>query len=235
MNELVKKPDPTALAAYDGERDPLERYLDVVAPRYLVGDMLKFVEGEWLAGKENTKVGAGATFTACPDGWADGWIRWADGAPAETIMTIPATGGPPPPPREQLGYDDRKAWVADRDPWVRSAYLPLLSSTGELLTYATGSIGGHNAITDLLRAYTRYRRRDSNVYPVVALAGDKYLHKVHRKWTHYPIFRLTGWQAKEIFAQALAAAGLANWLPDSAPEPEPLPPIEDDLSDDIPF
>src|SRR5262249_771929 len=130
--------------------DPFEAYADAVSPRNIVGSLLKFSKGDYLAGEDGVLVPAGTTFTANADELRVGWVRWCDGKPVEHIMQRVADGAVPPK-REELGDQDQSTWELDstgqpRDPWQLTNYLPLMNELGELFTFTTSSRGGLGAI-----------------------------------------------------------------------------------------
>lgn len=232
MNEIAKQ-EATALTAY-GERDPFAAYADSVRPSYIIGKLLKFSKGDYLLGEDNEPIEIGTVVTAAVDQLLVGWIRWESGKPTEHRMVLVASRQAPPR-RHELGDADRTVWELgsdgeQRDPWAYSAYLPLLSADGELWTFTTSSRGGHGAIGTLSRAYANHRRKAPDDLPLISLEVDSYQHS-NREYGRIkvPVFEVTGWEPKDRFITALGEAGLAPV------EPEPLPPIEKDLNDSIPF
>src|SRR5262249_15665704 len=155
--------------------DPLEAYADIIAPRYIIGELLRFSKGDYLAGEGGKEVPAGTVFTAAVDELMVGYVKWTDGKPAEHVM-VRVADGRPLPKRADLGDDDQAFWELDannerRDPWRFTNYLPLLSETGELYTFTTSSRGGISAIAGLARRYASYRKRHPHDYLLVA--GDE--------------------------------------------------------------
>ncbi len=237
--EIVTQNTNQALAPA-GNVDPFEAYADAVAPRTIVGTLLKFSKGDYLAGEEGTPVASGTKFTANLDELLVGWVKWRDGKPAEHIMKRVADGAVLPK-RDELGDNDQSTWEADsagkpRDPWQFINYLPLTDEQGELFTFTTSSRGGLGAVGDLARRYALHRRRHPDVHPVIAFDVDSYLHKdktIGR--VKVPKFTPMGWEPKARFTEALVAAGLQPSEPapsEPAPsEPEPA----DDMADEIPF
>ena len=233
MNEIIKR-EPTAIALY-GERDPFEVYADSIRPGYILGKLLKFSKGDYLLGEGAEPVAQGTVVVAAIDQLLTGWIRWENAKPAEHRM-VPVASGHYPPLRHDLGYHDRANWEADnngkpRDPWQYSAYLPLLSTAGDLWTFSTSSDGGHGAIAKLSRAYAHHRRKKPDELPRISLKGDSYQHS-DRQYGRIkvPLFELVGWEVKDRVVAALAETGLT---------PDEKPPIgvnrSSDLDDDIPF
>jgi hypothetical protein len=231
--QLVRtEPDNGALTV-GGSVDPFSAYADAVAPRNIVGKLLKFSKGDYLAGEEMEPVPVGTIFTVNADELLVGWIKWLDSKPAEQRM-VRLSDGQTPAKREELGDEDKSNWEADstgkpRDPWQFTNYLPLLSETGELFTFTASSRGGINAIAVLCRRYGQHRRRHPDVHPMIALDVDAYQHRDFGR-IKFPRLTPAGWAPKAKFNEAMAAAGLA--VAEAAPiAPDPA----DEMSDEIPF
>jgi hypothetical protein len=236
-----------------GSDDPFEAYANAVAPRNIIGTLLKFSKGDYLAGEEGAVVPPGTIVTANVAELLVGWVRWADNKPTDHIM-LRVADGKVVPKRDDLGDQDKSAWEPDnrgepRDPWQFTNYLPLMTQSGELFTLTTASRGGIAAIGDLCRRYTRHRKHHPDVLPMIALDVDSYQHK-NREYGRikFPKFTPMGWAPKSTFDSALVAAGFMvaedndDGTPSAAPALPPLPPKPpapttpaDELSDDIPF
>lgn len=167
------------------------------AERFIVGDLLKFSKGEWLAGQENMEIPMGTRLLANMDMLMRGWVRWEDNKPAEQIMGL-VVEGYVAPKRNTLGwgYDastkneddaDKTDWLIDnsgiaRDPWQETWYLPLREldkngePTGSLFTFAASSTGGRDAVKQLCGVYGKAMRYHPDEFPVVALGYDAYTH-----------------------------------------------------------
>ncbi len=218
--------------------DPFAQYADAVAPRYIVGDLLRFSKGDYLAGQSSQVVEPGSVFTANLDELMAGWIKWVDGKPAEHLM-VRVANGVAPPRRAELGDLDQSQWEKDasgqeRDPWQFCNYLPLMNEKGELFTFTTSSRGGINAIAMLARRYANHRKRHPDVFPLIALGVDSYQHS-NREFGRikFPVFAPTGYAPKTQFLAALAAAGIAA---EPAPvEAQPGNEPGDQFADEIPF
>jgi len=223
-----------ALATY--APDPFEALANAISPRTIVGALLKFSKGDFLAGADAKEIAEGTAFTANVDELMVGWVKWSNGKPIEHIMVRVAEGRTLPK-RAELGDDDATRWETDslgapRDPWQYTSYLQLMGETGDLYTFTTSSRGGLGAIGELCRLYSRHRKKHSDVHPVITLEVGSYQHanKEFGK-IKFPKFTLIGWSPKANFNQALAAAGLM-------PAPEPHVPEEaqaDQMNDAIPF
>jgi hypothetical protein len=231
-----KQTDGTSLAT-DGP-DPFEAYANAVAPRTIIGTLLRFSKGDYVAGEEGKEIPNGSTFTANVDELLAGWVKWSGGKPVAHIMVRVAEGCTLPR-REALGDSDVSHWEADsagvpRDPWQFTNYLPLLDEQGGIFTFATSSRGGLNAIGDLTRRYARHRRTGHrDVHPVIALDVGSYQHQ-NREYGRikYPLFTPMGWVPKTAFNEALAAAG---FTPGAEPPASQEETQAEEMSDEIPF
>jgi bifunctional DNA primase/polymerase-like protein len=134
-----------------GDDDPFTAYANAMAPRNIVGTLLRFSKGDYLAGEEGAAVPGGTVMTANVGELLVGWVLWADNKPTQQIM-FRVADGKPVPKRSELGHTDQERWEVDshgekRDPWQFTNYLPLLAESGELFTFTTSSRGGIGAIT----------------------------------------------------------------------------------------
>ena len=233
--ELATQESTSTALTPAGNFDPFEAYADAVSPRNIVGTLLKFSKGDYLAGEEGNLVTLGTAFTANLDELLVGWVKWRDGKPVEHLMQRVADGAVLPK-RDELGDQDQSTWEVDgtgqpRDPWQLTNYLLLMNEQGELFTFTTSSRGGLGAVGNLARRYAWHRRRHPDVYPVIALDVDSYPHK-NREYGRIkvPLFVPMDWQPKTRFNEALVAAGL---IPAEAAQSEPDQ--ADKLDDEIPF
>ena len=144
--------------------------------------------------------------------------------------------GVQPMKRDELGDDDLTKWEIDntgqpKDCWQFSNYLPLKSADGTLYTFTTSSRGGLGAVGDLVRRYSRHRRKNPDVHPIIALDVDAYEHK-NKAFGRikFPQFTPMGWEPKAKFNEALAAIGVAvSEVAPAAADPA------DAMNDEIPF
>jgi hypothetical protein len=233
MTNAIAKTNGTALAVHD--LDPFEAYANAVSPRSIVGELLKFSKGDFIAGEDGRDIKAGTVFTANLDELMAGYIKWENAKPVEHRM-VRVADGVTPPTRSTLGDTDESKWEKDdrgepRDPWQFTNYLPLMSTEGDLFTFVTSSRGGIGAVGQLARTYARHRRNSPNVHPLITLDVGSYEHsnKAFGK-IKFPQFNPVGWELKEGFNKALTAAGYSVAEPPPA-EKDPA----DEMSDDIPF
>jgi hypothetical protein len=220
-----------------GDDDVFAAYANAVAPRNVIGTLLKFSKGDYLAGEECALVPTGTVVTANVAELLVGWVRWANNKPTDHLM-FRVADGKPVPKRSELGDLDQDKWERDnhgepRDPWQFTNYLPMLNESGELFTFTSASRGGISAIGELCRRYSQHRKHHPDVLPMIALDVDSYQHKVKEYGRiKVPRFSPAGWEPRAKFDAALAAAGFA--VAEDAPA-EPLPSPADEMSDEIPF
>ena len=242
MNKLVEKhisETTRALAPRPG-RDPFEAYADAIDPQNLVGLLLSFTKGIYVAGRDKTKIPEGSEFTAAVDQLLSGYVRWEDGKPAADPALVSVASGNPIPRRDKLGYDDERRWERDRkgnprDPWQRTDYLPLLDAAGkQLYTLSITSEGGRRALAKLSREYAKHRRSDPDAYPVIALKAGSYQSPDYGL-IDVPIFELIDWEPRDRFSKALVAAGYGPLPPVKPVEQLTESTVKQELDDEIPF
>jgi len=230
----MSKTQNTAVAVI-GEDDPFTAYANAMAPRNIIGTLLRFSKGDYLAGEEAAPVPTGTVMTANVGELLVGYVLWADNKPAEQIM-FRVADGKAVPKRSDLGNTDQDQWEVDsrgerRDPWQFTNYLPLLAESGELFTFTTSSRGGIGAIGELCRRYSQHRKHHPDVLPMIALNVDSYPHKIKEYGRiKFPLFTPAGWAPKATFDSALTAAGFT--VAEDAPAETDN---SDEMSDAVPF
>lgn len=210
MNELSTQQQGTALVNPGGNY--FQNYGDAVSQKSIVGKLLKFSKGDYLAGENDDEIAEGTKFVANMDELMVGWIRWADNKPTDQIMGRIAEGYQAPK-RHELGDNDKSQWETDeqgreRDPWQFSNYLILKTPDGKdedsLFTFTTSSRGGLNAIGELCKAYGKIMRQKPDEFPVIELGVDSYNHpKKEYGRIKVPTFKVAGWAPKADFVAAL--------------------------------
>jgi hypothetical protein len=198
-----------------GSVNAFEAYGQSTTQKSIVGTLLKFNKGDWLAGQNNDEVDPDIRLVANMDELLVGWIRWEDNKPTDQIMGR-VVDNYVPPKRHELGDNDKAQWELDdrnesRDPWQLSNYLVLKidgSAPGEdLYTFAAASRGSINAVGELCKIYGKAMRQRPDEFPVIMLDGDAYNHpnKAYGR-IKYPIFKVVGWAPKSVFAEDQQAA-----------------------------
>lgn len=215
MNE-VARPGGTAVA--NPTQNYFTSYGDQVSQRSIVGKLLKFSKGDYLAGEDNDEIPHGTRFIALMDDFLVGWIRWEDNKPTNTIMGRLAEGYQPPQ-RNTLGDDDKNKWEVDetskepRDPWQFSNYLLLkmvdhdhkpLPEEGEenehVYTFTASSKGGISAMGVMAKKYGMAMAQHPDEWPVIEIGGSSYPHK-NKAFGRIkvPVLKIVGWVPKDNF------------------------------------
>jgi hypothetical protein len=198
-----------------------QQYADAASPRNIVGKLLKFAKGDYIAGEGGEEIPEGTKLIAVMDELWTGWTRWENNKPVESRIGrvidkfVPAK-------RRALGDENRDEWAVDdrgepRDPWQFGNYLVLKSpETGEFFTFTTGTRGGINAIAELCRHYARDVKQHPDYFPIIALKSNSYNHpnKAFGR-IKIPVFTVVGRSPRDgsVAVQAVA----------------------DDMNDDLPF
>jgi hypothetical protein len=179
----------------------------------VIGELLKFSKGEYLAGKDGRELEVGARLVAAMDTLAVGWQCWRGGAVAASEVGLVANGFKPPR-RNELGDLDAAQWEADndgqpRDPWQFSNQLLMVDpASGAVFTFVTSSRGGLNAVGSLAKAYgVNHGAR----FPLIELGVGSYQHR-DRSFGRikFPIFDVLSWVDKEKTLKAIEQAGLGG-------------------------
>jgi hypothetical protein len=263
MTQEISNPTTTQLTMPE-EKNAFEAYADAVNRNRIIGELLKFSKGTWLAGRDGVEIEDGTELVAGVDRLEVGWVKWQDFRPVETRMGRVAEGFVPAR-RSELDDNESLHWPRDdvtgqpRDPWQLSNSLVLMDpESRQLFTFPTASKGGIGAIGRLAGIYGKRVRQVPGELPVIALQHDSYKHP-NKQFGRIatPVFKVTGWVAREAFEEALEGAVEMAALeeaeaatPDADPEPlptkakpkgKPLPPRGDGKprsyrkDEDIPF
>jgi hypothetical protein len=221
MNDMTVRQSGAVAAP---ERNFFEQYSEAASSNRIVGDLLKFSKGEFLAGQNGDEVDAGTELVANLGELWVGWIRWEGGKPTDQQMGR-VVEGYNPPGRRELGDTDESEWEIDetsgrpRDPWQKTNYLVMKAMEGDkLYTFTTSSKGGLGAVAKLAGEYGKRMRAKPNEYPVVALAVDSYRHpnKAYGK-IFVPEFKVVGWVDKSAVVEAVEADAQAAEDQDAIP------------------
>jgi hypothetical protein len=158
--------------------------------------LLKFVKGRYKIGDD--EIPLGTQYVVHANQLVFCWIKFVDGEVADRKMGK-AADGYKPPEREELGDTDESQWEMDddkpRDPWVFQHLLPFENlESGEVVIFATGSIGGRIAVEKLVKAYAyRAKRKRSRALPIVGL-GTKDMPTARYGDVPRPDFVIEGWE-----------------------------------------
>jgi hypothetical protein len=198
--------------------NPFEAYGNATVNNHIVGQLLKFSKGDYLAGQDGAEIKPGTKLAAIMDQLMVGWIKWKDAAPVEHVMGLVASGYVPPK-RAELDDNDEETWDTDddgrpRDPWQFSNYLIVVDQKDKtVFTFTTSSKGGLGAIGELCKAYGKGMRERPNDFPVIELGVGSYQHRDKSLGRiKFPILKPVGWAAKAPLLKLLEGA--------AAPEPE---------------
>jgi len=213
MNEITNA-QTTTPAPQQQHTNPFEAYGNAVAPRMIVGRVLKFSQGfNFQAGQDGPEVAVGTVLVAIMPTLAAGWVKWENGLPTEQIIGLVADGFTPHK-RKDLGDTDESAWAEDergqrRDPWQLSNYLVMADpNSRELFTFATSSKGGLGAVGQLCKLYGKMMRQQPDKIPLVKLGFGSYKPRdPARSRVKYPTFEVVGWTDKQPYLGLLEPSG----------------------------
>jgi hypothetical protein len=202
--------EATAKRLVEIDKDPFLAYADSVGQTSIIGQLLKFTKGEWVAGKEGEEIPLGTRLVVNMDSMLVGWIKWTDNRPEQQVMGK-VLDHYRVPRRPELGDLDEAAWELDsrgdpRDPWQEASYLLLKKpgarySKDTAFTFSGSSLGAKQAGRDLCTMYGEHRIKHDDEFPIVKLDRDFYMHKEFGK-TWKPMFVLAGWEKKSLFEQS---------------------------------
>jgi hypothetical protein len=220
MNKLVEK-QTSGLPANVDVRNPFQEYGEAAGGGHIVGELLKFSKGDWLAGQNSDEIPPGTKLIAAMDTLVTGWQKWQDQRPTDQRLGL-LIDGFVPPRRDELGDTDQAMWERDddgklRDPWGLTNFLQLVEpgDAEKLFTFTTSSKGGLGAIGKLCRVYGRALAKEQreDQYPVVRLDTGSYAHRDRSLGRiKFPDFAVVGWVDKH-----------------------DLKPVRDEMGDEIPF
>jgi hypothetical protein len=242
MRQMTRYAAP--LPAAPAVDDPFLAFAASEAPNQILGKLLRFSKGDYVADK--TEVPVGTELVAAVDALVVGWVRWEGKTQVERRLGR-VSDGFREPQREELGHLDESQWEMDSDgrasdPWQKTRYLPLKRiSDGELFTLTLSARGrSGETIGRLVGAYGRSRNR-ADAYPIIRLGVDAYEHKTYGR-IKFPILPIVGWRPKGEFGDletgdagsvgrpALAAARGGGDYDADIPER-----IDRDIDSEIPF
>lgn len=184
----------------------------------IIGQLLRFSKGEFIAGQDSEEIEEGTQLIANMDQLLVGWQRWEDQRPVEQAMG-PLSEGFQPPRRDELSFTDQSEWDVDeatgkpRDPWVYTHYLLLKEpgKKGQMYTFTTNSAGGKNAMGKLAGEYGKEMREHPDEYPIIKLEVGSYMHSnAAYGRIKFPIFKIVGWADKSEFDDAAEAPATAT-------------------------
>jgi len=192
--------------------------------RTILGELVKFVKGDWVSGPDKDLISPDEAFVAVMDTSTIGFVKWGDGEIIDAKMGLVANGFCMPQ-RRDLDDFDSKNWPVDKngdrvDPWQATSLLVLasLDSPHDLYTFSTSSEGGRGAILDLEETHSQ-TTEGAGEYPVVTLGVGGYYHKdqtIGRVKT--PVLKIVDAVDAGPFNALIARArGGASFIPMSSP------------------
>ena len=225
MNEVANRNENLPTNG-GGAADYFSQYGEQAAMRTIVGKLLKFSKGDYMAGENNEDIAEGTELAANMDSLAVGWIKWQDNKPAEQMMGLVCEGYQPPK-RKDLDDNDETTWELDennqpRDPWQFTNQIVLKEPgdpEGQLYTFSTSSRGGINAMGELCKTFGKHSRQAPDDMPVVALSVGSYMHsnKAYGK-IKFPILPVKGWVSKYEFADVAPELPLESTATKALPQ-----------------
>jgi hypothetical protein len=220
MANEVQKPENGSKALNTLNYNPYEQYGDQMTMRPIVGRLLKFSKGDYLAGEDQEEIAAGTQLVVQMDQLMIGWIKWVDNKPEQQLMG-PLAEGFVPARRGDLGDHDESQWEVDtsgkaRDPWQFSNYV-IMKEPGkpavddDLYTFTTSSRGGLQAMGDLCKNYGKEMRTRPDEWPVIELGVDSYQHS-NKEFGRIkiPTLKIVGWESKDTWTKAPAKKAAAK-------------------------
>jgi hypothetical protein len=158
-----------------------------------LGALLKYSKGHYFVGTE--EIPLGTEFIAHVEHWVRGWVKFKGGSLIEHRVGR-VTDGFAVPERDQLDEADQSKWELGpdkqpKDPWTKQSYLPFENpTTGEIVTFVSGSVGGRQAISKLCSQGAKHI--DTVGMPVIKIGSENYKHKVYGRMDK-PVFTVVRW------------------------------------------
>src|SRR6187399_230765 len=109
MNEVANR---NSTGVSTPASNPFTAYGEQASQKSIVGQLLKFSKGDFLAGQEEDEVPEGTQFIANMDEMLAGWIRWQDNKPTDHVMGK-VSDGYQPPRRNEMGDNVKEDWEVD--------------------------------------------------------------------------------------------------------------------------
>ena len=192
MTEVTNSNIENAIATNSDETDNI---LNAAQDDAELGKILKFKKGDYLIGDD--KIPLDTEFIVHTNAWVKSWIKFVDNKVADRKVYRVALGEKPPV-REELDDLDKSLWPdgidgKPADPWTLQYMLPFENvSNGEIVIFATSSVGGRRAVGDLCLTYGRRAKKGYRGHPIVTLAAGQMPSKKYGK-VPAPVFKIIGW------------------------------------------
>jgi hypothetical protein len=176
MTKIVKLNEQSVTPVED--ENPYTDYGKAAAkkPQLILGDMMRFVKGEYLVGKKDV-MPDDTEATAAMQVFYVGWTKWINNKPVAQIM-VRVGSGLKPPKRKTLGDMDSSQWPTNKrgepeNPWRWTVYLPLITRAGAVYTFTSNTNGGRTATGELCKHYGKRLKDHPNLLPVVKLGHSR--------------------------------------------------------------
>jgi hypothetical protein len=204
---------------------------------FLMGHVLKFVKGKWLAGSEKTPVADHTRYVALMSEACHGWLKWQDNVAVHVAVGKIASGHTLPD-RSTLPDRDPEKWPIalsgkKEDPWHMACYLPLVSLDGnELLTFATSVPTGRNPFWKLIDRYAWLGCKHPGMYPIIEIEASGYPDK-RFGWVDTPSFKIVDWTGRPDLPQLADHSKDGGGSDDNAVAT--VQSLRTEMDDEIPF
>jgi len=238
-NQIATTSPATVPAEWLDELERLRRAAAGNVKTFLMGHVLRFRKGDWIAGSEKTAVPDKTRYVALMSLACHGWLRWTEGT-ATHVAVGKIAAGHELPKRETLPDRNPEKWPVglsgkQEDPWRVACYLPLVSLDGEtVVTFATSTPTGTSAFWKLVDRYAWLGRKHPGMFPIIEIEASGYNDK-RFGWVDTPSFNIVDWTGRPDLPQ-LADHSEDNDSGDSGDGAAVAEPTRaNEMDDEIPF
>jgi len=229
MTNALSTANTAGLAALQTLRTGLQQVRATIPSSVGGTPLLRLLkDGSWVAGAEDTTLGAGTEVILNPMSFQSGYSCWTNRAAGQgknELMGEEMWGigqGKPPAsslpqhvdPRTQAPCQWKDAMAVD---------LKVLDGamSGQQVQYKVTSVGGLRVLSALLDAVMAKLDTGSEyICPIVALSSDSYNHQSYGR-TYVPVMSVVGWANMNGHEEDGAPVAVDTKVKETAPEPEP--------------
>jgi hypothetical protein len=189
----------------------------------MAGTFFKFAkDSRFRKSIDDEEIPEGTEFVVIYDQVQAGWIKFTGKGNPPVRKQGAVFGGFVPPPRSELGDEDRSEWDTDlsgkpADPWQFQLLIPMQNvETGELFVFQTTSLTGRRAADNLIGLCGRMEKNEPEHYPVIKLRISGFNHRDERVgWVKTPAFERVGkaTKANTTMAETAASADMDDVIP----------------------
>jgi hypothetical protein len=189
----------------------------------MAGTFFKFAkDSRFRKSIDDEEIPEGTEFVVIYDQVQGGWIKFTGKGNPPVRKQGAVFGGFVPPPRSELGDEDRSEWDTDlsgkpADPWQFQLLIPMQNvETGELFVFQTTSLTGRRAADNLIGLCGRMEKNEPEHYPVIKLRISGFNHRDERVgWVKTPAFERVGkaTKANTTMAETAASADMDDVIP----------------------